>query len=67
MGARKGQNDTDLVFSVFFAVMFGPFMSAVFALVMVLKLFNVQYDWSLVMHDDGYGYHVSPCLTDSMR
>ena len=39
----------DLAFSVFFAVLFCPFVTAVATLVFVLEIFDVQNDrWSLL-------------------
>ena len=40
-----------LMFSVFFAVVLGPFMTTMFALVVVAELFNVDNYRSLVMDD----------------
>jgi len=55
-----------LVFSVFFAVVFCPFVAAVFALVLVLELFNIQHDRSLVVDDYGYCENVCPWLADRL-
>ena len=57
----------DLVFSVFFLVVFCPFVAAVFALVVVLELFNIQNNRPLVMDHDRDCEHVGARLAYSTR
>lgn len=47
-------------FSVFFVAVLGPFVAAMFALVVVLELFNVQYDRPLVRDRDRYEQSMNP-------